>query len=38
MKKENNFADMKKGYELFLENSHVKQGEGKNLPPPGMYC
>jgi hypothetical protein len=37
MKKEINFADMKKGYELFLENSHVKQGEGKNLPPPGMY-
>jgi replication-associated recombination protein RarA len=38
MKKEINFVDMKKGYELFLENSHVKQGEGKNLPPPGMYC
>ena len=38
MKKEINFADMKKGYELFLENSHVKQSEGKNLPPPGMYC
>jgi hypothetical protein len=37
MKKEINFADMKKGYELFLENSHVKQGEGKGGPPMGMY-
>ena len=37
MKKEINFVDMKKGYELFLENSHIKQNEGKNLPPIGMY-
>jgi len=37
MKKEINYKDMQKGYDLFLENSYVKQNEEKNDAPPWMY-
>lgn len=36
MKKEITYNDLKTGYELFKENSHITRN-GRNLPPPGMY-
>ena len=36
MKKEITYKDMKKGYELFKQNSHLERN-GHNRPPAGMY-
>ena len=36
MKKEITYQDLKKGYELFKQNSHLTRNK-KNRPPLGMY-
>ena len=36
MKKEITYQDLKKGYELFKQNSHITRNE-KSRPPIGMY-